>query len=647
MALQPISVIDAVAASGAQDDIDVKNIGLFMFKNRNMRIVLFVIVFLTGAHYGWCADAYPGNIIPRPMHYRALKGHFDLDKKVVVVVDPGNAALKETGALLSEGLHELFGIKLKLLSGDQGLPAAVKRIRLTLKHSVDTLGDEGYRLVADGQAITVSGRNPQGVFYGVQSLIQMVEEKQGRLQIPSAEILDKPRFGWRGFMLDVGRYFYSVEFIKKMIDRMAMYKMNTFHWHLTENNGWRIEIKKYPELTAKGAWRAETQYARGDRGIDKNPHGGFYTQEQVKEVIAYARSRFVTIVPEIEMPGHSLAALAVFPELSCTGGPFSIPGKWGVEKDVFCAGNEKTFQFLEDVLTEVAELFPGKVIHIGGDECPKDRWKACGKCRERIRREGLKDENELQSYFIRRMEQFLLKKHKSIIGWDEILEGGLAPNAMVMSWRGTKGGIEAAKQKHPVVMSPNTYMYLDYYQGEHHLEPYAHDYLLPIEKVYAYEPVPATLSEEEKTYIRGVQANVWSEFIHAPATVEYMTFPRITAVAEVGWSSASKNWNNFSRRVELQLKRYEHWGINYARSIYNVWCTAKIDTASGTAEVSLKAYNYQPEIRYTLDGTAPTAASPLYTQPFKMRLPNTVRTATFRGNKRLGAVNERSFAIIE
>ncbi|MEQ7800362.1 family 20 glycosylhydrolase [Pedobacter sp. ASV1-7] len=611
-----------------------------------MRIVIILLLLnIFFVKEGICVSDTT-NIIPRPLYYKRTQGNFNINNKTVIYVEPGQADLKSTGNQLSAHIYKITGLKLPVLQKEPGMKSGF--INLTTKGAVDSLGAEGYLLKSSSNSVVISSKNAQGVFYGIQTIIQMINKKNSLYQIPSAKVYDKPRFGWRGLMLDVGRYFYSVEFIKKMLDHMAIYKMNVFHWHLTEDQGWRIEILKYPELTQKGAWRSETQYARGgNRWVDKNPHGGFYTQDQIREVVKYAQSKFITIIPEIEMPGHSVAALSVFPALSCTGGPFDIPGQWKVEKEVYCAGNEQTFKFLEDVLTEVAALFPSNIIHIGGDECPKDRWKVCPKCQERIKKEGLKDEHELQSYFIRRMEKFLATKNKKIIGWDEILEGGLAPNAMVMSWRGTQGGIAAAKLKHEVVMSPNTYMYFDYYQGEHHMEPYAYGNLLPIQKVYGYEPVPSELNNAEKKYIKGVQANVWTEYIHSPESVEYMLFPRLAAVAEVGWTSnALKNWTDFSRRLEHEFIKYKAADINYAKSIYSVWCEAKIDTASAIADISLAAYNYKPEIRFTLDGTEPSMDSKLYTGTFKSKIPVTIKATTFKGGKRIGKVNTRSIAVI-
>jgi len=348
--------------------------------------------------------------------------------------------------------------------------------------------------------------------------------------------------------------------------------MNTFHWHLTDDQGWRIEIKKLPDLTRTGAFRKETLvgHARNKPDIfDGEEYGGFYTQEQVREIIDYAGSKFITVIPEIEMPGHSLAALASYPDLACTKGPFEVGTTWGVFSDVLCAGKEETFTFLQDVLTEVIDLFPGKYIHIGGDECPKVRWEKCPLCQKRIKEEGLADENELQSYFIRRIESFVTSKGKKIIGWDEILEGGLAPEATVMSWRGTEGGIAAARQKHDVIMTPTSYAYLDYYQTEPAGQPLAIGGYVPLEKVYSFNPLPEELTAEEQQYILGVQGNVWTEYISTPEYLEYMTFPRAFAIAETGWTpDRLKDFDDFLARLEVLKTRYDAMGLNYFRGEY-------------------------------------------------------------------------------
>ena len=589
------------------------------------------------------------SIIPKPMFVKEAAGNFNIGKKTKIYFDVNNTSLKKIGEMLSAQLKLETGYDISV----NEKPGNITRnaIILTQNDAADTLGAEGYNLSVHPEKIIIKSAHPVGVFYGMQTLFQLLPFKSDvintkRFNIPCVEIIDKPRFGWRGMMLDVGRYFYSVDFIKKYIDYLAMHKMNSFHWHLTDDQGWRIEIKQYPKLTQIGAWREATQYDRATSQIDKNPHGGFYTQDQIREVVAYANDRFVNIVPEIEMPGHSMAALVAYPELSCTGGPFKMPLYWNIQKDVYCAGNEQTFKFMEGVLSEVADLFPSPIIHIGGDECPKDRWKLCSKCQARMKAEGLKDEGELQSYFIRRIENFLLTKNKRIIGWDEILEGGLAPNAAVMSWRGIKGGIAAAKQHHDVVMTPTDYSYFDYYQGEPYLEPVAFGGLLTMENVYSYEPVPVELNAKEAQFIKGVQANVWSEFIHSPEKVEYMSFPRAAAMAEVGWTDPKlKNWDDFKRRMEDQYRRYDQAGLNYARTAYNVRYSIKTDTVNHTAKVILTTGSYQPDIRYTTDGHEPTLKSKKYEGAFTVSVPSTIKAATYKNGKVAGKISATSVII--
>lgn len=589
------------------------------------------------------------SIIPQPLHLKTLSGKFVTSAGTNIIIDKNNQDLKTIAEQLSQNIEKISGVKLPVIAAPQR--SNKNAIVLTLKQASDTLGIEGYNLSVNSTGIVMRAADAHGIFYAAQTLNQLLPVTANKalktVYVPAVEITDKPRFEWRGLMLDVGRYFYSVDFIKKYIDYLAIHKMNTFHWHLTEDHGWRIEIKKYPRLTQVGAWRAGTQFDRHPTQVDKNPHGGYYTQDQIREVVAYAKDRYVNVVPEIEMPGHTLAALVAYPELSCTGGPFKMPVNWGIQKDIYCAGNEQTFKFLEDVLTEVAALFPSPVIHIGGDEAPKDRWKVCPKCQARIKSEGLKDEHELQSYFIKRIENFLLTKNKRIIGWDEILEGGLAPNAAVMSWRGIKGGIAAAKEHHDVVMSPTNYMYFDYYQGEPYLEPVAIGGLLTLEKVYSYEPVPDELTASEAKYIKGVQGNVWGEYIHAPEKAEYMTYPRAAALAEVGWTAPYlKNWENFKRRMETQYKRYDALNINYSATAYNVWVTSSVDSLKGTATVTLKTQGHHPQIKYTLDGSEPTAASLNYGKPLNVSLPVTVRAASFKEGKRISEVSRRTIVVL-
>lgn len=577
-----------------------------------------------------------------PLEIAGGEGVFTLNAATQICVDNGDSEMRSLAELLAQGIYDRTKIRLSVADpADKtgGNFIALERVNALM-------GKEGYTLCVTDKAIAIKAESGAGIFYALTTFYQLLPaglSQAASVFLPAVAIKDKPRFGWRGVMLDVARYFFSVDYLKKYIDHLALHKLNVFHWHLVDDHGWRIEIKKHPRLTQAGAWRKSTNFQRGNY-INRHPHGGFYSQDDVREIIAYAQSRYVRVIPEIELPGHALSALIAYPELSCTGGPFEFPEQWAIQKDIYCAGNEKVFALLEDVLSEVVELFPSEIVHIGGDEAPKDRWQACPHCQERIRKEGLKDEHALQSYFITRIEQFLNAKGKHIIGWDEILEGGLAPNAAVMSWRGVEGGIEAARQRHPVVMTPLTHMYFDYFQGEAHLEPFnAIGSHLPLRKVYAYEPLPKELTPEEQAFILGVQGNVWTEYVHSEDKCDYMTFPRAAALAEVAWSAPErKDWDSFVCRMESLYKRYEALGIAYAKSAYQVYFEVQDDLKSKQAVVELKTDSYAPQIHYTLDGTMPTLLSPSYKKPITVPEYATIRAANFRDGKRMGSVNSHT-----
>lgn len=501
------------------------------------------------------------DLIPAPVEYRLEEGRCNLECAWSIECDRG----------VSTALSDLLQADLLPLHGPSTIQCFVPfRIRFELFMPDTLLPHEHYHLAVRGNAITVSATTEEGLYRGSRTLIQLLEQGSETGSLPCLTITDHPRFPWRGMHLDPCRHFWTVEFTKKYIDLLARYKMNSFHWHLTDDQGWRIEIKSHPKLTAVGAWRKGSQvgpYSR--REYDSIPYGGFYTQDEIREVVAYAQARHINVVPEIEMPGHALAALAAYPELGCTGGPYEVERGWGVFDDVFCAGNDSTFAMLEDVLTEVMDLFPSSYIHIGGDECPKERWKSCTKCQARMKAEGLKDEHELQSYFIQRIERFVNAKGRKIIGWDEILEGGLAPNAAVMSWRGTEGGIAAAKSGHFAVMSPGSHCYFDHYQGDPANEPLAIGGYTTVQKVYSYEPIPAELKPEETKYILGAQGNVWTEYILTPEHVEYMAVPRILALAEVLWTPKEKrDERDFIGRLEREFPRLEAMDVNASKSYY-------------------------------------------------------------------------------
>lgn len=499
------------------------------------------------------------NIIPEPVSVKEMPGSFMLTGKTVIYCE--SAQLKRSADFLAGYLEKFYDIRLKTVIAEK-LPA--KGIVLTTRGSAADSA-EGYHLVVTPTNIRISG-HPRGVFYGIQSVIQLLPvTKAADLELPCAEILDYPRFAYRGMMLDCGRHFFDVAFVKKYIDFIAMNKMNTFHWHLTEDQGWRIEIKKYPRLTQIGAWRDSTligSYGSKPWKFDHHRSGGYYTQAQIREIVKYAKDRYITIIPEIEMPGHSTAAITAYPRLACQPGTHGVGSRWGVYDTILCP-TDYTFNFYENVLKEVMALFPSHYIHIGGDEAPKTTWKSSAFCQGLMKKLNLKNEDELQSYFIHRMEKFLNAHGRDIIGWDEILEGGLAPNATVMSWRGEAGGIAAAKLHHRVIMTPGTYCYLDHSQTKHPDSLTIGGYL-PLQQVYNYNPVSKELTPDQGKYIIGVQGNVWTEYMQWPTKVEFMVFPRMNALGEVAWSQQdSKNYDNFLGRLQAQYQRYQLWGVSY------------------------------------------------------------------------------------
>ena len=599
-------------------------------------------------------DKYP--IIPKPMQLVPAKSEFHLLPDTPLVIEGEH----------NEELRPVLNYFFRLVSGSEAPEAPVfegdkihgERVVFRLLDESSGLGTEGYELNVSSNRIVFKAQAAAGLFYAVQTLRQLLprdfELEQGsRSQgwiIPGVRILDKPRYRWRGMMLDVCRHFFSKEFVKKLMDEIAMYKINTMHLHLTDDQGWRIEIKKYPKLTEVGAWRKDMEdlhWNARNTGSEKREalYGGFYSQEDIRELLAYAESRFITIVPEIEMPAHSVAALAAYPELSCTEGPFSVlPGGYWPIMDIFCAGQDQVFTFMENVLEEVIALFPGTYIHIGGDEADKTNWKACPQCQARIKAEGLKDEDELQSYFIKRIERFVKARNRKLIGWDEILEGGLAPQAAVMSWRGTQGGISAARAGHDVVMSPTSYCYIDYFQGHPDSEPLAIGGYLPLEKVYGFEPTPDELTEEEAGHILGAQANLWTEYVATPEHAEYMAFPRIMALAEVSWSQKEhRDFPSFIRR--LKPSRLESLGINYARSLYDIGETVRSLPTGKALEVDLQAQLPHCTIRFTMDGSAPTDQSEIFHSPITISRTGQVKAGVFEEGRLLGKIFSRDYII--
>ncbi|MFZ4545260.1 MAG: beta-N-acetylhexosaminidase [Saprospiraceae bacterium] len=514
----------------------------------------------------------PLSIIPQPVSLIKKEGFFTLNNTCGIEL-PEDAEWRKA--------VKTFQNKVRLAAGfDLSINVKNKKQYITIKRDLKISNAEGYVIEVTKKKVEISASDAKGVFYAMQTLLQLLPEGiESRRKVDQSwpiaccVIKDEPRYPWRGMHLDVGRHFFSVEHVKRYIDLMSIYKFNRFHWHLTEDQGWRIEIQRYPKLTDIGAYRNGTIIGKqkaGEEHYDGQRYGGYYTQEEVREVVQYAADRFVTVVPEIEMPGHSLAALAAYPELSCDEGPFETATKWGTFRPVFCP-KEETFQFIENVLTEVIALFPGEYIHIGGDEVIKESWEESEFCQNLMKKEKLENEMELQSYFISRIDGFLQRKNKKMIGWDEILEGGLSPNAIVMSWRGDHGGIEAAKMKHEVIMSPESYCYFNFYQvADKAKEPLAFDGLITVRKIYGYDPTPEELLPEQTKYVIGAQANLWTEYISNIDQLEYQAYPRALALAEVVWSPQDQRvWKEFKPRLKEQLKRLDVLGVNYAKHLLN------------------------------------------------------------------------------
>lgn len=533
------------------------------------------------------------SIIPQPMKVEMGKGFVNTSLIKTIVVPDAKAAVAAN--IFSKLLFDRSGIKLpvKILKTSGG----PNMIHVEIVGSFPA--GEQYMLSAEKNGVGIICEYG-GIMGAFQTLLQLFPQKgDTKTKFPVVTISDAPRFFYRGMHFDVCRHFFPVSYVKKYIDYLSRYKFNTFHWHLTDDQGWRIEIKKYPLLTQVGAWRNGTIIGRyPGTGNDNTRHGGYYTQEQIKEVVQYAADRNITVIPEIEMPGHASAALTSYPELGCTGGPYKVQETWGVFEEVFCAGNDKTFSFLQDVLDEVMQLFPSKLIHIGGDECPKESWKKCPKCQARMKTENLKNEHGLQSYFIRRMEKYLNDKGRIIIGWDEILEGGLAPNAMVMSWRGEEGGIQAAKESHRVIMTPGSHCYFDHTQSRNE-DSVTIGGFTPLEKVYGYEPVPKELNAAQAKYIVGAQANLWTEYIAYPSKVEYMIFPRMLALSEVLWTDKDKkNWSDFENRMQTHLKWLSKAGINYSKAYFDLSVSVQQSANPGTLKVNMVTKKKEGLIRH-------------------------------------------------
>lgn len=584
------------------------------------------------------------NIIPRPQQVNVSNdAPFTLSAKTVISLGTNSQDMKRNANMLASYIEQATGIRPTVGKSKNGT-AIVLTIDKTIANA------EGYKLDADAKQIRIAGASAAGVFYGIQTLrksLPLVNGKASKVSIPAVHIADAPRFAYRGTHLDVSRHFVTADSVRQFIDMLALHNINRFHWHLTDDQGWRIEIKKYPLLTQIGSKRAQTVIGHNSGKYDGKPYSGFYTQKQIRDIVKYAADRHITIVPEIDLPGHMQAALAAYPDMGCTGGPYEVWQKWGVSDNVLCAGNDKTLTFIDNVLKEITKLFPSKYIHVGGDECPKTQWQKCPKCQARIKalnleaKDGHSAEERLQSYIITHASNYLKSLGRNTIGWDEILEGGLAEGATVMSWRGESGGIAAAKQHHDVVMTPNSYLYFDYYQSlDKANEPLAIGGYLPLETVYSYEPMPKELTADEARHIIGVQANIWTEYMPTFKQMQYMALPRLAALSEVQWSQpALKDYTSFTNRLTEFTHLYDRLGYNYAKHLYNV--AIHVDSDNKWREILIHMTTAgNAEIRYTLDGTEPTVNSTLYTGAIVLQKSAKIRAAAFRDGKRSSVTSQ-------
>lgn len=581
-------------------------------------------------------------VIPKPVSLIINEGVFEFSETTKFVVT--DKSLEETANLFINQLKQASGFELKIVTKKQ----KSNFIQFVANSSLE---EEAYEINATSKSIIISAKTSRGFMYGLETIRQLlpvsVESKTVVSNvdwvIPSVVIKDKPRYQQRGLMLDLCRHFFDKEYILKTIDRLAMHKMNVLRLHMVDDQGWRIEIKKYPKLTEIGAWRVNQEdKAWNSRATndpnEKGTYGGFLTQEDLKEIVAYAASRNVEIIPEIEMPAHVSSAIAAYPYLSCLEKPIGVPsgGVWPIT-DIFCAGKDSTFDFLEDVIDEIITIFPSQYIHIGGDEATKDNWKICPHCQKRMETEGLKDVNELQSYFVKRIEKYINSKGKKMIGWDEILEGGLAPEATVMSWRGTKGGIEAAEQQHDVIMTPESHCYFNFYQGPQNEEPVAFNAYLPLHTVYEFDPIADAMSAEVAKHILGGHANLWAEHIDSDALSEYMLFPRLAALSEVLWSTKeSRNWVDFSSRIGTMFQRYDYLGINYAKSAYLITASSSVDIATKKVSIQLQNEFPNPDIRYVLGNSEINEKATKYQEPIQIDQTTIIKASLFKDNQPIG-----------
>ncbi|MDO9511594.1 MAG: family 20 glycosylhydrolase [Bacteroidales bacterium] len=616
---------------------------------KTLQFILIGIIF-----FGFFSACSPSKkfddekyLIPRPMRF----GHngpdgFVVDKETPIILQSDQKETKETAELLAGIIEKIIGTKPQIQHFED-INGFHNSILLSTYNADSALGAEGYKLTSSNSGLVIQANTQAGLFYGIQSLLQLIpiefhfpNTRTERIKLPAINITDKPRFSYRGMHLDVSRHFFGPDFIKKYLDLMATFKMNVFHWHLTDDNGWRIEIKKYPELTGICAWHVDRDQQNWRQHEPPKPgekatKGGFYTQDEIKDIIAYAAKRHILIIPEIEMPGHSSEIFAAYPELSCRGKKLDVQsGSYWPNTDILCAGNDGVFEFIENVLDEVASLFPGPYIHIGGDEADKTQWKQCKKCQTRIKKENLKDENELQSWFIHKAEEILTARGKKLIGWDEILEGGLSPGATVMSWRGMEGGIEAATQGHDVIMTPTSHCYFDYYQADPETEPEAIGGFLTLKKVYEFNPIPPSLDESNKKHILGAQGNIWTEYMATESHVLYMAIPRMLAMAEVCWSQENRiDYQDFRRRLRHHFQIFDSTEINYSKGSYKTDMTPAWNSTASVYYINLNSEQFEPLIKYTLDGREPNMQSKTYDGPVRIENSLTIKSGIFENDK--------------
>lgn len=584
-------------------------------------LAVMLALFSSCKHESLIAD-YDIIPLPRQVNINADGGEFRLTGKTVITYPADNDTLRKDAEHLQGYLRLLTGQELKIKE------AAEEKNAINLQISNVENNPEGYQLNVTPEKIDISGTTSAGVFYGIQTLRKSIPgDKKGKYDVnfPVASITDYPRFAYRGAHFDVVRHFFPEDSVKKFIDLLALHNINTLHWHLSDDQGWRVEIKKYPGLIEKGSKRPGTVIGHNTDEYDTIPVEGYFTQEQIKDIVKYASDRHITIIPEIDLPGHMVAALSAYPNLGCTGGPYEVWKRWGVSEDLLCAGNDSVYFFIDDVLDEVSDLFPSEYFHIGGDECPKIRWQECVKCQAKIKELGLKSDTEssaeekLQSHVMKHAEDFLASKGKKIIGWDEILEGGASQNATIMSWRGEEGGLVAARKGNDVIMTPNTYLYFDYYQTEDvDNEPIAIGGYVPLEKVYGYEPIPDTFTPEEAAHIKGVQANLWTEYIKDFPQAVYMELPRMAALSEVQWTERNKDYEQFMKRLPSMMAHYRLNGYPYSMRAYDISGNVVTDTLDNSLLFNL-IVPAQATVYYTLDGSEPTASSEKYSEPVKVK----------------------------